>query len=71
MWTVLILLMLCILSLYFYLPLPVIVILFAALISGVAATMWFTWTKQKQPTSAIKGPATVEAVVEGETDLNS
>jgi len=64
MWIILILLVLCLLGLYFYLPLPMVVILFAALISGTAATIWFTWTKRKEP-------APSEAVVKRETDLNS
>jgi uncharacterized membrane protein YccC len=64
MWTILILLVFCILSLYFYLPLPVIVILFAALFSGAAVTLWFARTRGKHATSA-------KAVGERETDCNS
>ena len=56
--------MLILLVLYFNLPLPMVVILFAALVSGMAATLWFTWTKRKEPASR-------EAVVKRETDLNS
>jgi len=56
--------MLILLVLYFNLPLPMVVILFAALVSGMAATIWFTWTKRKEP-------APREAVVKRETDLNS
>jgi len=64
MWTILILVAFCILGLYFYLPMPMVVILFAALISGSAATLWFAWTKRRQPVR-------VEAVVKPETDSNS
>lgn len=64
MWIILVLLVLCILGLYFYLPLPMIVILFAALFSGTAVTLWFARINEKH-----SGP--VEAVVERETDPNS
>ncbi len=64
MWTILILVAFCILGLYFYLPATMVVILFAALISGSAATLWFASTKRRQPVR-------VEAVVKPDTDLNS
>lgn len=64
MWTVLILMAFCLLGLYFYLPAPMVVILFAALTSGSAATFWFAWTKRRQPVR-------VEAVVKPDTDHNS
>ena len=41
MWTILALFILWILSMYFYMPLPVVVVLFAALASGTAVTVWF------------------------------
>ena len=41
MWMVLALFILWILSMYFYMPLPVVVVLFAALASGSAVTIWF------------------------------
>jgi hypothetical protein len=47
MWTILILFVLWILSMYFYLPLPVVVLLFAALASGTAVTIWFALMNRK------------------------
>ncbi len=46
MWTVLALFILWILSMYFYLPLPVVVVLFAALASGMAVTVWFALSQR-------------------------
>jgi hypothetical protein len=46
MWTVLALFILWILSMYFYLPLPVVVVLFAALASGTAVTVWFALSQR-------------------------
>jgi len=46
------------------LPMPMVVILFAALLSGTAATTWFSWTKRREPVRE-------GAVVKRETDLNS
>jgi len=46
MWTILVLFILWILSMYFYLPLPIVVVLFAALASGTAVTLWFAWGKR-------------------------
>ena len=45
---------------YFYLPLPVVVLLFAALATGVTITLWQAWLTRKQRLSAI-----------GEQDSNS
>jgi hypothetical protein len=47
MWTVLGLFVLWILSMYFYLPLPVVVVLFAALASGTAVTIWFALSQRR------------------------
>ena len=47
MWTILALFILWILSMYFYLPLPVVVLLFAALASGTAVTIWFAVMNRK------------------------
>ena len=33
---------------YFYMPLPVVVVLFAALASGTAVTVWFAWLQRSQ-----------------------
>jgi hypothetical protein len=54
------LLVLWILSMYFYLPLPVVVLLFAALATGVTITLWQAWLSRKQRLAAI-----------GEQDSNS
>jgi hypothetical protein len=54
------LLVLWILSMYFYLPLPVVVLLFAALATGVSITIWQAWLTRKQRLAAI-----------GERDSNS
>ena len=48
MLTVLGLLILWILSMYFYLPLPVVVLLFAALATGVTITVWSAFINRKQ-----------------------
>jgi hypothetical protein len=48
MWTVLALFILWILSMYFYLPLPVVVVLFAALASGMAVTVWFALSQRSR-----------------------
>ena len=48
MWTILALFILWILSMYFYMPLPVVVVLFAALASGTAVTVWFAWLQRSQ-----------------------
>lgn len=48
MLTVLGLLILWILSMYFYLPLPVVVLLFAALATGITMTIWHAWMSRKQ-----------------------
>jgi hypothetical protein len=48
MLTVLALLILWILSMYFYLPLPIVVLLFAALATGTAMTVWSAWMGRKQ-----------------------
>lgn len=48
MLTVLALLVLWILSMYFYLPLPVVVLLFAALATGTAMTIWSAWMDRRQ-----------------------
>jgi len=45
---------------YFYLPLPVVVLLFAALATGVSITIWQAWLTRKQRLAAI-----------GERDSNS
>jgi membrane protein implicated in regulation of membrane protease activity len=37
-----------ILSMYFYLPLPIVVLLFAALATGSAMTIWQAWMGRKQ-----------------------
>jgi hypothetical protein len=42
------LLVLWILSMYFYLPLPVVVLLFAALATGITMTIWQAWMGRKQ-----------------------
>lgn len=47
------LLILWILSMYFYLPLPVVVLLFAALATGVSLTLWQAWLNRKQRLAAI------------------
>ena len=47
------LLVLWILSMYFYLPLPVVVLLFAALATGVSITLWQAWLNRKQRLAAI------------------
>jgi hypothetical protein len=48
MWAVLGLFILWILSMYFYLPLPVVVVLFAALASGMAVSVWFALEHRSQ-----------------------
>lgn len=48
MWTVLALFILWILSMYFYLPLPIVVVLFAAVASGSAVTIWFAMSQRNQ-----------------------
>ena len=48
MWTVLALFILWILSMYFYLPLPVVVVLFAALASGMVVTVWFALSQRSR-----------------------
>lgn len=53
MWTLLVLFALWLLSMYFYLPLPIIVVLFAALASGITVTIWFAWTKRHSRLSSI------------------
>ena len=42
------LLVLWLLSMYFYLPLPIVVLLFAALATGVTMTIWHAWMTRKQ-----------------------
>jgi hypothetical protein len=33
---------------YFYLPLPIVVLLFAALASGISVTIWAAWINHKR-----------------------
>jgi hypothetical protein len=53
MWTVLALFILWILSMYFYLPLPIVVVLFAALASGTAITVWFAISQRSSRLQSI------------------
>lgn len=48
MWTVLVLFILWIASMYFYLPLPIVIVLFAALASGMAVAVWFALLQRNQ-----------------------
>ena len=49
MWALLLLLLLWILGLSSFLPAPVLVILCAALGSGLAATLWFAIKRRRAP----------------------
>ena len=42
------LLILWILSMYFYLPLPIVVLLFAALASGISITVWMALSNRQR-----------------------
>lgn len=48
------LLVLWILSMYFYLPIPVVVLLFAALVTGVTLTIWVALMERKAAEASIE-----------------
>jgi hypothetical protein len=48
------LLILWILSMYFYLPLPIVVLLFAAVATGVTMTIWAALNSRRQVQAIIK-----------------
>ena len=48
------LLILWILSMYFYLPIPVVVLLFAALVTGVTLTIWVALMERKTAQASIE-----------------
>jgi hypothetical protein len=48
------LLILWILSMYFYLPLPIVVLLFAAVATGVTLTIWVALNNRKQAHAVIE-----------------